>query len=80
MTDRGISGTGTRPSPLTTIPPDGAEWHGAPDTNLDARIDRAAAYGHRYTPTHQKWFRATKYQRSQMTWPDFVLDSIRRNP
>lgn len=47
---------------------------------LDERIREAREAGRRYTPTDDEWDRAMPFQRRQMTWPQSVLDWIRRNP
>ena len=44
--------------------------------SLDEKIEYALARGKQYTPTKAEWESATKWQRGQMTWPDYVLASI----
>jgi hypothetical protein len=43
---------------------------------LDRKIAEATKTGRRYTPSSEEWRTASRYQRSQMTWPHEVLAQL----
>ncbi len=45
---------------------------------LEKKIRAVERCGERYTPTQREWDRASRFQRRRMTWPDHIIDWIRR--